>query len=71
MLDYLTIKEMAARTGLSEERIRQLVRTHAIKRAIKLGGWRVRVEDFEEFLRSRIYQGNGSDGENKKLERDE
>ena len=66
MLDYLSIKEMAARTGLSEERIRQLIRTHEIKRAIKLGGWRVRTEDFEEFLRSRIYEGNGSDGKNKK-----
>lgn len=61
---------MATRTGLSEERIRQLIRTHQIKRAVKLKGWRVRVEDFEEFLRSRIYEDNGSNGKNGKNGKD-
>jgi len=62
MLGYLSIREMAARTGLSEERIRQLIRTHQITEAIKLKGWWVKVEDFETFLKGRVYRsgGNGS-----------
>jgi len=60
---------MAQQTGLSEERIRQLIRNCQIKRAIKLGGWLVKAEDFQAFLRSRSYEmpgdktdGNGSHG---------
>ncbi|OGW76763.1 MAG: hypothetical protein A3J52_02930 [Omnitrophica bacterium RIFCSPHIGHO2_02_FULL_49_9] len=55
MLGYLSVKEMAERTGLSEERIRQLIRKHEIRCAIKLGGWLVTVDDFEAFLRSRMH----------------
>ena len=58
MLGYLSVQEMAERTGLSQERIRQLIRTHQIRTAIKLGGWLVKVEDFEAFLRSRTYGGD-------------
>jgi excisionase family DNA binding protein len=61
MVGYLSVKAMAERTGLSEERIRQLIRTHQIRRAVKLGGWLVRVEDFEQFLKSRTYGPDGSD----------
>jgi len=56
MFGYLSVKEMAQRTGLSEERIRQLIRTHVIRPAIKLGGWLVKVEDFEAFLKTRLYE---------------
>ena len=61
MFGYLTVKEMAQRTGLGEERIRQLIRTHQIRSAIKLGGWLVKVEDFEAFLKTRFYTANGED----------
>ena len=66
MVGYLSVRAMSERTGLSEERIRQLIRTHQIKSALKLGGWRVRVEDFEEFLRSRTMESDGSNGIDKK-----
>lgn len=59
MLGYISVREMAERTGLSEERIRQLIRTHEIPAAIKLGGWFVKVEDFEAFLRKRSYGPSG------------
>ena len=48
----LTVEEVAAHLGLSEERIRQLIRTKEIK-ATKIGGWLVRPEDLDEFIRSR------------------
>ena len=55
MLGYITVREMAQRTGLSEERIRQLIRTHEIRSAVKLGGWLVKAEDFEAFIKTRTY----------------
>lgn len=61
MLGYISVREMAERTGLSEERIRQLIRTHEIRAAIKLGGWLVKIEDFEAFLRKRTFGYGGFD----------
>ena len=58
MLGYLSVKDMARRTALSEERIRQLIRTHQIKCAIKLGGWLVKEEDFDAFIKSRLYSSD-------------
>ena len=49
---WLTVKEVAVHLGLSEERVRQLIRTKAIK-ATKIGGWLIRPEDLDEFIRSR------------------
>ena len=49
---WLTVEEIAAHLGLSEERVRQLIRTRQIK-ATKIGGWLVRPEDLNEFIRSR------------------
>lgn len=73
MLAYLTVKEIAERTGLSEERVRQLIRTHEIRCAIKLGGWLVRIEDFEAFLKSRTYgppnESSSSDDRNSQQKR--
>ncbi len=59
MLGYISVKEMAGRTGLTEERIRQLIRTHEITAAIKLGRWLVKIEDFEVFLKQRTYGPSG------------
>lgn len=61
MLGYISVREMAKRTGLSEERIRQLIRTHEIRAAVKLGGWLVKIDDFEAFLRKRTYGPSGFD----------
>lgn len=63
MNGYLSVKQMAKRTGLTEERIRQLIRTHEIRRALKLGGWLVKTEDFEAFLENRIYEAEGPEPE--------
>ena len=49
---WLTVEEVAIRLGLGEERIRQLIRTREIK-ATKIGGWLVRPEDLDDFIRSR------------------
>ena len=49
---WLTVEEAAAHLGLSEERVRQLIRTKEIK-ATKIGGWLIPPEDLDEFIRSR------------------
>ena len=49
---WLTVEEVALHLGLSEERVRQLIRTRQIK-ATKIGGWLIRPEDLYEFIRSR------------------
>ena len=50
--EYLTVEEVAEQLGLSEYRIRELIRQKFI-RATKIGQWRVSPEDVEEFIRSR------------------
>ncbi len=49
---YLTVREVARQLGLTEHRIRQLIREKQI-RATKIGQWRVKPEDLESFIRSR------------------
>ena len=49
---YLTVDEVAKQIGLSEYRVRELIREKQI-RAIKIGQWRVKPEDLESFIRSR------------------
>jgi|GEM_PF-1806437 len=61
---WLTVEEAALHLGLSEERIRQLIRTKQIK-ATKIGGWLIRPQDLDEFIRSRT---NLSTSEDKKLQ---
>jgi excisionase family DNA binding protein len=48
----LTVHEAARRVGLSEYRIRELIREKEI-RATKIKRWRIAPEDLEEFVRSR------------------
>lgn len=49
---YLTVEKVAKQLGLSEYRVRELIREKQI-RAIKIGQWRVKPEDLETFLKSR------------------
>lgn len=49
---YLTVEEVAKQLGLSEYRVRELIREKQI-RATKIGQWRVNPEDLESFIKSR------------------
>jgi excisionase family DNA binding protein len=49
---YLTVRKVAKQLGLSEYRIRELIREKQI-RAVKIGQWRVKPEDLNEFVKSR------------------
>lgn len=49
---YLTVKEVAKQLGLSQYRVRELIREKEI-RATKIGQWRIKPEDLEEFVRAR------------------
>jgi len=49
---YLTVDQVAKQLGLTEYRIRQLIREKQI-RATKIGQWRIKPEDLEEFIKAR------------------
>jgi len=49
---YLTVEEVAKQLGLSEYRVRELIREKQI-RATKIGQWRIKPEDLEKFVRAR------------------
>jgi len=49
---WLTVDEVARSIGLTEERVRQLIRERKIK-ATKIGGWLVHPEDLQAFIQSR------------------
>jgi len=49
---YLTVRQVAKQLGLSEYRIRELIREKEIK-AVKIGQWRVKPEDVKEFINNR------------------
>ena len=49
---YLTVEQVAKQLGLSEYRVRELIREKQI-RATKIGQWRVKPGDLEEFVKSR------------------
>ena len=49
---WLTVEEVARLIGLTEERVRQLIRERKIK-ATKIGGWLVRPDDLHAFIQSR------------------
>ncbi|MCB9719733.1 MAG: helix-turn-helix domain-containing protein [Candidatus Omnitrophica bacterium] len=50
---YLTVREVAKRLDLTEERVRDLINLKEI-RATKIGKWRVHPKDLEEFVKSRM-----------------
>ncbi len=49
---WLTVGEVARAIGLTEERVRQLIRERKIK-ATKIGGWLVQPSDLQAFVQSR------------------
>ncbi len=49
---YLTVEQVAKQLGLSEYRVRELIREKQI-RAVKIGQWRVKPADLNEFIKSR------------------
>ncbi len=49
---YLTVDQVAKQLGLTEYRIRQLIREKQI-RATKIGQWRIKSEDLQEFIKAR------------------
>jgi len=49
---YLTVRQVSKQLGLTEHRIRQLIREKQI-RATKIKRWRIRPEDLEDFFRAR------------------
>ncbi len=49
---YLTVKGVAKQLGLSEYRIRELIREKQI-RATKIRQWRIKPADLDEFIASR------------------
>lgn len=54
--DYLTVRQVAEQLGLTEYRIRQLIREKQI-RATKIGQWKIRPEDLDNFIKSRSNMG--------------
>ena len=50
---YLTVRQVAKRLGLTEERVRDLINLKEI-RATKVGKWRIKPEDLEAFIKSRM-----------------
>ena len=49
---YLTVEQVAKQLGLSEYRVRELIREKQI-RATKIEQWRIRPEDVKEFIKNR------------------
>ena len=49
---YLTVEQAAKQLGLSEYRVRELIREKQI-RAVKIGQWKIKPEDLEDFIRAR------------------
>lgn len=49
---YLTVEEVAKQLGLSEYRVRELIREKQI-RATKIGRWLIKPDDLDEFIKSR------------------
>lgn len=49
---YLTVRQVAKQLGLTEYRVRQLIREKQI-RATKIKQWRILPGDLEEFIRAR------------------
>ena len=49
---WLSVGEVARSIGLTEERVRQLIRERKI-RATKIGGWLVKPSDLQVFIQSR------------------
>ncbi|RJP54869.1 MAG: DNA-binding protein [Deltaproteobacteria bacterium] len=49
---HLTVKQVAKELGLSEYRVRELIREKQI-RAVKIGQWKVKPKDLKDFIKAR------------------
>ena len=49
---YLSVKDIAEKFGVTEEWIRDLIQAGKIK-ATKIGRWRVKPDDLQEFIKMR------------------
>ena len=49
---FFTVRQVAKELGLTEYRIRQLIREKQI-RATKIKQWRIKPEDLDKFIKSR------------------
>jgi len=49
---YLTVRQISRKLGLTEYRVRQLIREKQI-RATKIKQWRIKPEDLDAFVRAR------------------
>jgi len=49
---YLTVRQVAKELGLTEYRIRQLIREKQI-RATKIGQWKIKPNDLHDFIKAR------------------
>ena len=59
--DYLTTEDIARRLDISEDTVRNWIRTKQLK-AYRVGHYRVLKKDFEEFLRSRATTEDNDNG---------
>ncbi|MCK5707056.1 MAG: helix-turn-helix domain-containing protein [Candidatus Aureabacteria bacterium] len=50
--NHLTVRQVASPLGLTEYRIRELIRENQIK-AVKIGRWHIKPKDLENFIRLR------------------
>ena len=49
---YLTVRQVAKKLDITEEWVRDLIKAKQI-RAVKIGKWRIKSEDLQEFIKSR------------------
>ena len=50
---YLTVRQVAKKLNFSEEWVRDLIARKEIK-AVRIGQWRIKTKDLEEFVKSRM-----------------
>jgi excisionase family DNA binding protein len=49
---FLTVRQVAEKLGYTEEWVRDLIKVRQIK-AVKIGRWRIKPEELENFIKSR------------------
>lgn len=51
--EYLTVEDVAKKLDITEEWVRDLIHRKEI-RAVKIGQWKIKPEDLEKFVESRM-----------------
>jgi excisionase family DNA binding protein len=49
---YLTVRQTAEKLDISEESVRELIKNKHL-RAVKIGKWRIKPQDLEDFIKSK------------------